>query len=142
MEVHTNNDSVITVNQYEVTEIVMSRVQEILNLCKKEINHLTKKEISYIIITGGLTECRDFKVVLNEVFGSSAAIGNIKEIGVRNNKFSTSVGLIKYYAYMQQLKDKDFSIYTIDEQQELSGSNLDLEDESMIGKLFGYIFNS
>lgn len=142
MEVHDNANKILTVNQYEVSEIVMSRVLEILNLCKKDINHLTKKEISYIIFTGGLTECKDFKLVLNEVFGSSSILGSIKEIGVRNNKFSTCVGLIKYYAYMQQLKDKDFSIYTIDEQQELSGSNTDLEDESMIGKLFGYIFNS
>ena len=118
----------------------MSRVVEILNLCKKDINHLTKKEISYIIFTGGLTECKDFKLVLNEEFGSSSILGSIKEIGVRNNKFSTCIGLIKYYAYMQQLKDRDFSIYTIDEQQELSGSNTDLEEESMIGKLFGYIF--
>ena len=140
MELQNNNNDIININQFEVSEVVMSRVVEILNLCKKDINHLTKKEISYIIFTGGLTECKDFKLVLNEEFGSSSILGSIKEIGVRNNKFSTCIGLIKYYAYMQQLKDRDFSIYTIDEQQELSGSNTDLEEESMIGKLFGYIF--
>ena len=140
MELQNNNNDIININQFEVSEVVMSRVIEILNLCKKDINHLTKKEISYIIFTGGLTECKDFKLVLNEEFGSSSILGSIKEIGVRNNKFSTCIGLIKYYAYMQQLKDRDFSIYTIDEQQELSGSNTDLEEESMIGKLFGYIF--
>ena len=131
----------IDINQFEISEVVLSRVQQILNLCKKEINHLTKKEISYIIFTGGLTESRDFKLALEEVFGNDVTIGNIMEIGVRNNKYSSCVGLIKYYAYIARLKDKDYSIFSVEEQQKLSGVNLEIEKESTIGKLFGRIFN-
>ena len=40
-----------------------------------------------------------------------------------------------------KLKDKDYSIFTIDEQQELSGVNLANQNDSVLGKLFGYIFN-
>ena len=119
----------------------MSRLSEILNLTKKEINHLTKKEISYIIFTGGLTECRDFDAILHETFGDDVTLGNIVEIGVRNNKYSSCLGLLKYYAYNAKLKDKDYSIFSIDEQQELSGVNLANQNDSVIGKLFGYIFN-
>ena len=68
----------VRINKFEVSEIVMSRVSEMLNLCKKSINHLTKKEISYIIFTGGLTECKDFNLVLQETFGSNVTLGNIQ----------------------------------------------------------------
>lgn len=131
----------IQINQFEISEIVMSRVLEILNLSKKEINHLTKKEISYIIFTGGLAEFKDFNIVLQEVYGNDVKIGNIMEIGVRNNKYSSCLGLLKYYAYNAKLKDKDYSIFTIEEQQALSGANFMEQQESVIGKLFGYIFN-
>ncbi len=141
LEVPNNMDDMIVVSQSEVSEMVTSRVLEILKLCKKEINHLTKKEISYIIFTGGLTECKDFALTLHETFGKEVTLGLIKEIGVRHNKYNTCVGLIKYYAYMQQLKDKDYSIFTIEEQQILSGANLNSQEESVIAKLFGYIFN-
>ncbi len=131
----------IQINQFEISEIVMSRILEILNLSKKEINHLTKKEISYIIFTGGLTEFKDFSLVLQEVYGNDVTVGNIMEIGVRNNKYSSCLGLLKYYAYNAKLKDKDYSIFSIEEQQMLSGANFGEQQDSVIGKLFGYIFN-
>ena len=130
----------LKINQFDVSEVVISRLKEILNLVKKQINLLTKKEISYIIITGGTTECAEFKSLVDEVF-SKAIVGNVLEIGARNNKFATAVGLIKYYDSRLRLRNKDFSIFSIEEQQILSGSNLDSQDENMIGKLFGYFFN-
>jgi cell division protein FtsA len=141
VDVTNNLSETIRINKFEVSEIVMSRLVEMLNLCKKDINHLTKKEISYIIFTGGLTESKDFNLVLQETFGNDVTLGNIMEIGVRNNKYSACLGLLKYYAYNAKLKDKDYSIFTIDEQQELSGVNLANQNDSVLGKLFGYIFN-
>ncbi len=139
-ELKNKAGEMVKVNQEEISEIVKSRLEEILNLSKKEINHLTKNEISYIILTGGLTELKDFRNVLEEVYGDNTIIGNIMEIGVRHNKYSSCLGLLKYYAYNARLKDKDYSIFSIEEQQELSGANFERND-SVIGKLFGYIFN-
>ena len=65
----TKNQENIKINQYEVSEIVYSRIKEILINAKKEINLLTKKEISYIIITGGTTELMEFTEVAKEIFG-------------------------------------------------------------------------
>ena len=62
----------ISINQYEVSEITMSRLQEILKIIKKEINLLTKKEIHYIIFTGGVTESADFNLVMEDVFLKTA----------------------------------------------------------------------
>ena len=44
------NEENIKINQYEISEIISSRLKEILNLARKQINLLTKMEISYIII--------------------------------------------------------------------------------------------
>ena len=132
----------INITQKDLSKYSSSRIEEIINLCKKEINYLTKKEISYIIFTGGLTECRDFYIPLEEIFKKTAKVGIIKEIGARNNKFSSCLGLLKYYAACAELKNKDYSIFSIEEQQLLGGSDLDSENDSAVGKLFGYIFNN
>ena len=134
----------IKVNQYDISEVCMQRLEEILNLAKKQINLLTKKEISYIIVTGGVTESVDFSLVLDEVFNHKAKIGNVTEIGVRNNKYSTAFGLIKYFNSRLKLKNADFSIFTLDEQEEFSGTHkkINISDNSILGKLFGYFFDN
>ena len=42
----------IKINQFEASEVVMSRIEEILVLARKEINILTKREVDYILISG------------------------------------------------------------------------------------------
>ena len=137
------NGDAIKVNQFDASEIVMERLEEILNLAKKQINLLTKKEISYIIVTGGVTEMADFKNILDYVF-NNAELGSVTEIGARHNKYSTAVGLIKYYDSRLQLMDKDFSIYNLEEQEELSGihKKVNIAEDSLLGKLFSYFFDN
>ncbi len=134
----------IKINQYDSSEIVMSRLEEILNLTKKQINLLTKKEISYIIFTGGVTESKDFELVLESIFGTKASLRQVPEIGVRDNKYSTCVGLIKYYNSRLKLRNKDFSIFSLEEQEEFSGlsKKVSLSENSILGKLFGYFFDN
>lgn len=144
-EILTNKEGKeIKINQYEATEVVESRIEEILNLTKKEINHLTKKEISYIIFTGGLSEIKDFSLILEEVYNKNVIFGKVSEIGIRNNKYSSCAGMIKYYAAKARLKDKDFSMFSIEEQEELSGLHKQtiMNDSGVLGKLFGYFFDS
>ena len=134
----------IVVNQYELTEIVASRVDEILKLVKKSINHLTKKEISYIIITGGLTELKDFPIALTSVFGESAKIGNINTIGIRSNKYSVALGTIKYFNEKLRLRHKDYS--TVSNAEAEAMCNVDkgtlIAGDSILGKVFGYFFDN
>ena len=141
--VEDKNGDKIKINQYSASEIVMSRLEEILNLAKKQINLLTKKQISYIIITGGVTETTEFKDIVNYIF-KDATVGNVLEIGARCNKYATSVGLIKYYDSRLRLRNRDFSIFSIEEQENLSGihKKVNINDNSILGKLFGYFFDS
>lgn len=134
----------VTINQIELSEIVASRLNEILNMVKKQINILTKKEISYIIFTGGITEMPDFNLTLESIYGKKVTLGKINELGVRNNKFSSAVGLIKWYNSNQVLKNRDYSILSIEEQEEFSGIDVidKITDNSIIGKVFGYFFDN
>ncbi len=137
------NGDKIKINQFSASEIVMSRLEEILNLAKKQINLLTKKQISYIIITGGVTETAEFKNVVDYIF-KDASVGEVQEIGARHNKYATAVGLIKYYDSRLRLRNRDFSIFSIEEQEELSGihKKVNISENSILGKLFGYFFDN
>lgn len=134
----------IKINQYEITEIVASRVDEILKLTKKQINLLTKKEISYIIITGGITEMKDFSINLENVYGKSATVGIMNTIGVRSGIYSCSLGMIRYFDQKMSLRNKDYSVFTEDELEELSDASrkINVDSDSILGKIFGYFFDN
>ena len=122
----------------------MQRLIEIINLAKKQINLLTKKEISYIILTGGVTESQDFDILVEELIGHSGIITKVEEIGARSNIYSTAVGMIKYYNSRLKLRNIDFSIFNLDEQEELGGTDkrVNIPENSLLGKLFGYFFDN
>lgn len=134
----------IIINQYELTEVVMSRLHEMLNMAKNEINYLTKKEISYIIITGGLTEFRDFPLEVESVFGRNANVGKIQIVGARDNKYASCIGMIKYFDYKLKLRDKEYSAISSDDEDILSGKNnkKGISSDSLLGKVFGIFFDN
>lgn len=133
----------IKINQFELSEIVMSRIEEILVLARKEINLLTKREVDYIIITGGTSSMDNFQVISEEVLGNNASVGHIRVLGVRNNKYSSVVGNIVYFINKLRLRSIDYTM--IDEEIENYKDNknniMNVINESMLGKVFGYFFN-
>lgn len=137
------NGDKLKINQFDASEIVASRLEEILNLAKKQINLLTKKQISYIIVTGGVTETTEFKNMLEYVL-KDAYVGEVTELGARHNKYATAVGLIKYYDSRLKLRNRDFSIFSIEEQENFSGihKKVNISGDSLLGKLFGYFFDN
>ena len=127
----------------ELSDIVMSRCHEMLNMEKNEINYLTKKEISYIIITGGLTELKDFSIEIESVFGRLANVGKMQIVGARDNKFAVCIGMIKYFDSKLKLRDKEYSIITSDDEEILSGiGDKKASGESILGKVFGIFFDN
>jgi len=130
----------ININQYELSEIIHERLKEMLELAKKQINLLTKQQISYIIITGGLTETRDFKLVYEEVFGKGIIPNGLTEIGVRDNKYSVCVGMIKYYYSKLKFRNKVSSMLT--EEDEIELVNTKKKDNNVVGKIIEYFFDN
>lgn len=133
----------LRVNQFEVSEVVMSRVEEILSLAKKEINILANRKMDYVIVTGGVSNMEHFKYVAEDIFGKDVIIGNVNIIGIRNNKYSSSIGNVVYFINKLKLNGNDYSMVTDSEVDELSFSRkglIDVSNESMLGKVFGYFF--
>lgn len=134
----------IKINQYEVSEIVMARLEEILVLARKEINVLTNREVDYILITGGTSSMNNFALIAEDVLGDKTIIGDIRLVGLRNNKYSAAVGNIAYFINKQKLKGKLFSLISRDDMEELSKNKrsvMNVSNESMLGKVFGYFFS-
>jgi len=133
----------IKVNKFEVSEIVMSRIEEILNLARKEINILTNKEIEYIIVTGGTSNISQFESIVDEVFNKKAIIGNLKLIGVRNNKYTSAIGNVIYFINVLKLKGLNYTMVSAEDMENLSSVKkniINVSNESMLGKVFGYFF--
>ena len=143
-EIENESGETIKINQYEVSEIVMSRLEEILTLAKKEINILNSQSVDYIIITGGTTNILHFRYIMDEIFHGKATIGNIKLVGIRNNKYSSAVGNIVYFIGKLKLKEKNYSMVSNQDAMDLSSSkknSINISNDTMLGKIFGYFFS-
>ncbi len=142
--INLNNEE-LKLNQYEISEVVTSRIVEILKLAKKQINLLTNKQIDYIIITGGTTEIPGFQLLAEEVLGATIIVANMKTIGIRHNKYSTLLGTIKFFNDKLLLRGKDYSMFNNEQTQDIVSVRkrlLNFSNDSVIGKVFGYFFDN
>lgn len=143
IEIKTTQTNNLKINQFEASEVIQSRLEEILNEAKKEINLLTSKQIDYIIITGGTSNMPDFEYVVKDVFGDNARIGNVKVLGIRNNKYSACIGNIVYFLSKLKLKNLNYTMVSEDDAYEMttvSSKKINASD-SMLGKIFGFFFS-
>ena len=134
----------VKVNQYEISEIAMVRLEEILELAKKEINSLTNRKIDYIIVTGGTSNMAHFNYIAETVFGKMVSVGNLTVTGVRNNKYVPAIGNIVYFISTLKLKGQQYSMFSKNDVEALSSAKrnfLDDNNGTMVGKVFGYFFN-
>lgn len=100
----------IEISERELSEIVYSRLEEMLNLIKKEINGLANREIDYIIVTGGTTNIPYFDKIIEPLLGKIAKVGEIKIVGIRNNKYSSCLGTIVSFIQKLRLKGNDYTM--------------------------------
>lgn len=142
-EVESATGENIKISQYEVSEIVESRIEEILELGKKEINILTNREVEYIIITGGVSNMAHIEYVADEIFNKKAIIGNIRLVGLRNNIYSTAFGNIIYFINKLKLKGKSYTMVGSSDMEDLSSvrkNTTNTSNETMLERVFGYFF--
>ena len=111
MEYDSTIGDKVKVNQLEVSQIVEARLEELLKNVKKILNDLTNREISYIIITGGVSNLPGFDYLIGNIFGEIALSINMSTIGVRNNIYSSCVGMLKYYYDKLKIRGIDYTMY-------------------------------
>lgn len=137
-EVKNTIGEIVKLNQLEVSEVTMSRMIEIMNLAKKQIRNLTDEDIEYIILTGGLTEIKSFKNIAYEIFGKDVVIYNVTTIGARDNKYTTAIGMIKYFIYKMESRGREFSMFSLEDEMALvNPSNRKSKKDNMVNKIFG-----
>lgn len=139
-DISCKDGQVIKVNQYELSEIVVSRINEILTLANQEINSLSSHKPNYIFVTGGITNMNNFNQICREKLGKCAIIGSVNLIGLRNNKFSSAIGNIIYFVNKLKLQGEDYSMIDSNDMESLVTPKKSNND-SMLGKLFGYFFS-
>ena len=143
-EVTNKSGEAIKISQFEVSEVVMARIEEILVLARKEINVLTKRDIDYILLTGGTSSMTNFSLIAEEVLGPIAKVGNIHLIGLRNNKYSAAVGNIVHYINKMKLKGDITSMISEDDSDIITSYKdniFNVSEETMLGKVFNYFFS-
>ena len=142
-ELKNDMGEIVKLNQLEVTEVVMSRMVEILEYAKKQIFLLTKKEVQYVVLTGGLTEIKSFKNLVYEILGKDVIIYLMDEIGIRDNKYTTASGMIKYFADKMAVRGKDYSMISQeDEELLLTPDDKKRKEKVVVTKIFkGFIRN-
>lgn len=136
-EVKNTAGETIKLNQIEVTEIVMDRIAELLKLARKQILLLTKQTISYIVLTGGLTEIKAFKNLVYEILGKDVIIFTEDTIGVRNSKYTTALGMIKYFNNKMETRCREYSMFDKDDEDILINPNKNKKDKMNVAKIFG-----
>ena len=79
--------------------------------------------------------------MVEEVFGHEMKTYKVSELGCRHNKYSSALGLIKYYHNKLSFRNK--LAYTVDEdlQQEIL-NNKKTNSSTILGKIYGYFFNN
>lgn len=145
-ELVNNVGDTVRLNQFEVSEVVQSRMTEILKLAKKQITLLTKKDIDYIVITGGLTEIKSFKNLVYEILGKDVIIYLMDEIGIRDNKYTTAMGMIKGFHDKMKVRGKEYSLVSLEDCEMLispnTNNNINKKEKTGVSKIFkGFIRN-
>ncbi len=143
VEVKTKEEKILQINQLDLSKIVEARLIDILKKVKNELKNLTKREIRYIIITGGISELAGFQYLTEDQLGIKARVCNITTMGVRNNKYSSVLGLVKYEDSKLALRGKsitmlnDSDIDNLISVKETKGSS-----DNIINKVFGRFFEN
>lgn len=142
VEVNNINGEKININQYEISQIVEARLLEMIKSVKNEINNLTNREISYIIISGGITNLVGFPYIIDSEFNCDKIITNMTNLGTRDNMYSTSFGFVKYFDYKMKFRNIDYSMFSVEEKNELTTKKKKTSrEESLIHKFSNYLKN-
>ena len=137
------NEKLISINQYELSEVINKRLTEILNIAKNELKVLTNKQIRYIMVLGGIIDIPSINFVLEDVLGSNAKIHQINTLGIRKARFITSSGAIKHFIKKIKFRGKEYSMFSSDDVDSLVYSKTRIgRSDSVFGRFISYFFDN
>ena len=137
VEFENHDGEKINISELEISQIVEARLEEILKNVKKSLNNLTNREISYIIIAGGVSNAPGFDYLSRNILGDNTYTINLNTIGVRNNIYTSCVGMIKYYYDKLRLRGIDYTMY--DNSEEMLADKKKLLQDKIIDDMKKYL---
>ncbi len=130
----------IEINQYELADVIESRIVDMLKIIKRYINNLTNKEIGYIIITGGITDMTGVDSLVDDIFVKNAMVLNMNTLGIRDNIYSSCYGTIKYLIEKLEGREKMYTMFTDTQIEEMMAPRKKVGVSSVLGKIFERFF--
>ena len=81
--------------------------------------------------------------LVDNIFGNNAYITNITDIGVRHNKYSTVIGLIKSFDRKLSIRGKVYSMFSLEKLEDISiPKKKNLGEDGVLNKMFGIFFDN
>ena len=144
IDVINNENQKIKLNQMEVSMVCSERLIDIIKIAKNELKSLTNKEISYIMITGGASEIKGLNTLLNEMGNRRINLMDINIMGARKNRFTSSVGMIKYFHDKLSFRGRSYSMLDTQKEIELTTytNNEIKQNSNSRKKIFGHFFDN
>ena len=137
------NEKMVSINQYELAEVINKRLVQILNLAKNELKVLTNKQISYIMVLGGIIDIPAVDFVLEDIFGKQAKTYTLNTLGIRKSRFITVSGSIEYFVRKLKQRGKEYSMFDNDDIDGLIHSKTRIgKTDSVFGRVFNYFFDN
>ncbi len=137
------NGKLVSINQYELSEVINKRLCQILNVAKNELKVLTNKQIRYIMVLGGITDMPGVNFVLEDMFGKTAKTYVLNTLGIRKARFITVSGAIKHFVKKIKLRGKEYSMFSSDDVDNLIHSKTRIgRSDSVFGRIFNYFFDN
>ena len=130
----------IGINQYALAGTIENKLTEMLKKVKNDLNSLTNREISYIIVTGAITTMLGVDALIGDIYGDKGQVLNLNIIGIRDGKYSTCYGAIKYFVNKLELREKEYTMLTDEKVDEMLRARKKMGTGSVLGKIFGRIF--
>ena len=81
-----------------------------------------------------------FNALVEDVFVKNASVMNIGILGVRDNRYSASYGLIKYFVSKLELREKEYTMFSMDRIDAML-SPRKKAGNNVIGKIFDRLFD-
>lgn len=132
----------VKINQYDVAELIETRIVDILKNAKIELNRLTKKQIGYIMVTGGISSMLGFNSVVEDLYPKNASSMMLNVLGIRDNKYSLVYGGIKYFHEKLTLREKEYTMFSEEKIDEMLSPRKRMgSTNNVLGKIFGKIFD-
>ncbi len=142
-EVRDINEKLVSINQYELSEIINKRLAEILNIAKNELKVLTNKQIRYIMVLGGIVDMPGINFVFQDIFGQKSKTYMINTLGIRKSRFVTVSGAIKHFIKKIKLRGKEYSMFSSDDVDNLIHNKVRIgKSDSIFGRFFNYFFDN